>query len=195
MIFQLTFPSTQQLDALKEAQRHEPLTYPKNAPVLSAYDYDDNRTLLGEGDAVFAAAKAAITRWAMFEGKWARIYSSETPIEAGQLVIMCARAFGFWWLNAARIVYTVDQRRAFGFAYGTLTHHVESGEELFQVEMDDAGKVWFRIKAFSRPRYWMVRLGYPFARLLQKRFVKDSFKNMKKVTDELSKIAPTEYAH
>jgi uncharacterized protein (UPF0548 family) len=196
MIFQLFFPSSERLDALKKAQQYAPLTYPKTAQVLSAFDYDDNRVLLGEGTAVFEAAKEAIRRWAMFEGKWARIYSDTTPIEKGQIVIMCARAFGFWWLNAARIVYTVNEPRAFGFAYGTLTHHIESGEELFQVEMDDYGKVWYRIKAFSRPRYWMVRIGYPFARMLQRRFIRDSFKSMKKITNEIhAPESPLALAH
>lgn len=190
MIFQLSFPSTEWLDALKKEQQHAPLTYPKNAQVLSAFDYDDNRVLLGEGDATFTAAKEAIRRWAMFEGNWARIYSDKTPIETGQIVVMCARAFGLWWLNAARIVYTVDEPKAFGFAYGTLTHHVESGEELFQVEMDDEGKVWYRLRAFSRPRYWMVRLAYPLARMLQRRFIRHSFKSMKKMTDELRTAEP-----
>ncbi len=195
MIFQLRFPSPEQLDALKLAQQNEPLTYPKNAQVLNAYDYDDNRVLLGEGDATFAAAKQAIRHWAVAEGSWVRIYSDKTPIETGQIVVMCAHLFGFWWLNAARIVYTVDQPRAFGFAYGTLTHHVESGEELFQVEMDDEGKVWYRLRAFSRPRYWMVRLTYPLARIFQRRFIRDSFKNMKKVTDELRATEPLAHAH
>ncbi|MCE7923585.1 MAG: DUF1990 family protein [Haliscomenobacteraceae bacterium CHB4] len=30
------------------------------------------------------------------------------------------------------------------------------------------------IKAFSRPRFWMARLGYPLARWYQKKFVRDS---------------------
>lgn len=195
MIFQIKSPSPAQLDALIVEQQNAPLTYPKNAQVLSAYDYDDNRVLLGEGDAIFAAAKQAIRRWAMFEGNWARIYSDKTPIETGQIVVMCAHLFGLWWLNASRIVYTVDQPKAFGFAYGTLTHHVESGEELFQVEMDDDGKVWYRLRAFSRPRYWMVKLTYPLARVFQRRFIRDSFKNMIAVTNELHAAKPLTSAH
>jgi uncharacterized protein (UPF0548 family) len=195
MIFQFGFPNPAKLDALKAAQQNEPLTYPKNAQILDAYDYDDNRVLLGEGDATFAAAKEAIRRWSMADGTWIRLYSDKTPIEAGQIVIMCAHLFGLWWLNAARIVYTVDEPRAFGFAYGTLTQHVESGEELFQVEMSENGEVWYRIRAFSRPRYWMVRLTYPLARVFQRRFVRDSFKNMKKITDELRTAAPFALTH
>ena len=49
------------------------------------------------------------------------------------------RAIGLWWLNACRIVYVVDESgpiSKFGFAYGTLPGHVESGEERFLIEWD-----------------------------------------------------------
>lgn len=65
--------------------------------------------------------------------------------------------------------------KRFGFAYGTLSEHAESGEERFTVEwheQDDA--VWYDILAFSRPQQLLARLGYPFARRLQKRFARDS---------------------
>ena len=34
--------------------------------------------------------------------------------------------------------------------------------------------VWYDLRAFSRPRYWPARLGYPMTRRLQRRFVRDS---------------------
>src|SRR5260370_38795913 len=89
-----------------------------------------------------------------------------------------ARLFGLWWLNACRIVYVVDEEgpvRRFGFAYGTLPEHAESGEERFTVEgheADDA--VWYDILAFSRPQQLLARLGYPFARRPPKPFARDS---------------------
>jgi uncharacterized protein (UPF0548 family) len=185
MLFQLSFPNAAQLDDLIAQQKNAPLSYPRTHEKLNGYDYDDNCIFLGEGNATFAAAKQAIRQWAMFEGNWARIYSSKTPIQTGEIVIMCAYLFGFWWLNASRIVYTVEEPQKFGFAYGTLQHHAESGEELFQVEMDDAGKVWYRLRAFSKPRFWMARLTYPLARVFQRRFIRDSLKNMQKITNEL----------
>ncbi len=185
MLFQFSFPSVAQLEHLIAQQKNEPLSYPRTNEKLKGYDYDDNCTYLGEGDACFAAAKQAIRQWAMFEGNWARLYSDKTPLQTGEIVVMCAHLFGLWWLNASRIVYTVDESNAFGFAYGTLQHHVESGEELFQVEMDAAGKVWYRLRAFSKPRFWMVRWTYPLARVFQRRFIRDSLKNMQKITNEL----------
>src|SRR5690606_30122514 len=82
--------------------------------------------------------------------------------------------FGMWWLSACRIVYQTDEVQKFGFAYGTLPAHIESGEELFQVEIDDNGVVWYEIRAFSKPRHWLVRFAKPVARLLQEKFRRDS---------------------
>lgn len=83
---------------------------------------------------------------------------------------------GPWWLNSSRIAYVVDESgpsRKFGFAYGTLRGHVESGEERFLIEWDDQG-VWYDILAFSRPNRFLTRLGYPIVRRFQKQFGRDS---------------------
>lgn len=92
------------------------------------------------------------------------------------------RAVGVWWLNACRVVSVVDEAgplSKFGFAYGTLPGHVESGEERFLIEWDrsDDG-VWYDIVAFSRPNPFSARLGYPVVRRLQKRFGRDSAASM-----------------
>jgi uncharacterized protein (UPF0548 family) len=89
-----------------------------------------------------------------------------------------------WWLNACRIVYAVDEMGPvcrFGFAYGTLPGHAESGEERFLVEWDRADDdVWYDIIAFSRPNHLLARLGYPLTRRTQKRFARDSAAAMRK---------------
>ena len=81
-------------------------------------------------------------------------------------------------MNACRVVYTVGDTgplSKFGFAYGTLPGHVESGEERFLVEWDRSDDaVWYDIIAFSRPHQFSARLGYPVVRRLQKRFGRDS---------------------
>ena len=97
----------------------------------------------------------------------------------GATVGVLAQVFGFYILNACRIVYTIDETTAdytrFGFAYGTLPGHIEEGEERFLVEWRHADdSVWYDILAFSQPRHWLVRLGYPVARRFQKRFGRDS---------------------
>lgn len=144
----------------------------------AGYTLDHNRQRLGDGEAVFARACAALRAWRMFPAPWTRISPADAPLRAGEIVAMQARALGCWWLNACRIVYTIDEavgaRRRFGFAYGTLCAHVEAGEERFSVEIHGDGSVWYDVLAFSRPRYWPVRLARPIARRLQARFVLES---------------------
>jgi uncharacterized protein (UPF0548 family) len=102
----------------------------------------------------------------------------ETPIEPGQVVAIVGWAVGVWWLNSCRLIYTVDERgpvTKFGFAYGTLPGHVQSGEERFLIEWDrDTDRVFYDILAFSRPNHVLAHLGYPVVRRSQKRFGRDS---------------------
>lgn len=146
------------------------------------YVVDRTRIKLGEGEAVFQSAKAALRRWEQFRLGWVDAWPSDTPIQTGEVVAVMGRAIGVWWLNACRIVYVVDETgplSKFGFAYGTLPGHVESGEERFLIEWDRSNdSVWYDILAFSRPNQFSARLGYPVVRRLQKRFGRDSVASM-----------------
>lgn len=139
---------------------------------------DHTRIKLGNGQEIFEAAKSALRRWEQFHLGWVEASPTETPISKGAVVAVMGRALGLWWLNACRIVYVVDEvgpTVRFGFAYGTLPGHVESGEERFLIEWDRADDcVWYDILAFSRPNYFLIRLNYPLIRRLQKRFARDS---------------------
>ena len=70
----------------------------------------------------------------------------DVPISVGTDVAVLISHLGFWSLNAARIVYIVDEhgpREKYGFAYGTLPEHGESGEERFTVDFHSSDKsVW-----------------------------------------------------
>ncbi len=143
---------------------------------------DRTRVKLGEGALVFDLAVAALQRWEQFRLGWVEAWSPDTPIQPGQVVAVMGWAVGMWWLNACRIVYVLDEFgpiRRFGFAYGTLPCHAESGEERFLIEWDRAdNSVWYDILAFSRPNQLLTRLGYPFVRRLQKRFARESATSM-----------------
>ena len=180
-LYQFKFPSTTQLDILIDNQKLSNLTY--NHDNLSGFDHDNNRIFLGIGNDVWLAAKQAMKQWAMSPDGWARIYYQNPVFTEGGIVVMCARVFGVWWLNASRILYVLDDDQHFGFAYGTLPNHVESGEELFQVLRNERDEIYYSITAFSRPRFWAVRWTYPLSRFFQKKFVKDSLQKMKKTTD------------
>lgn len=177
-------PTDAALAALRERDRAADFTYPhvghtRDGPAAPAgYDDDHNRVRLGSGAAVFAAATAAVRAWAMFPPGWTRVVPAGAPVEAGQVVVVVARVLGLWWTNVARVVYAIDEPRRFGFAYGTLPGHVEQGEERFLVEWHDDDSVWYDLRAFSRPRYWLARLGYPVVRLMQRAFARDSLRAM-----------------
>jgi uncharacterized protein (UPF0548 family) len=140
----------------------------------AGFDVDVNRVCLGRGERVFVAACGALRRWTMFPAPWTKIWPEDAPIETGTTIAMLANGNGLWWLNACRIVYTIDEMdrptRRFGFAYGTLPGHVERGEERFSIEWLEDDTVWYDLRAFSQPRYWPVKLAKPLARGLQRRF-------------------------
>lgn len=156
----------------------EPGTSRERAPY--GYNVDKNRISLGVGDIDFENAKAAVRNWKMFDFPWVELRWADTQIEVGATAAILVRHFGFYSLNAARIVYVIDELNRFGFAYGTLMDHSESGEERFTVEMEETtGEVFYDLFAFSRPNHILAKVGYPFARRLQKRFAKDSLAAMK----------------
>ncbi len=114
----------------------------------------------------------------MFNLEWIQLCWPDAAIEVGSTVAVITRAMGVWTVNACRIVYVLDEAGAvetFGFAYGTLPNHVERGEERFKVQWNhNDDSVWYDLFAFSRPNHVFTRLGYPFARRIQKRFAIDS---------------------
>ena len=177
MLF-LRRPTAETIQAFLAAQAKLDLTYSAVGATATTppagYVVDHTRIKLGEGEKVFVAAKAALERWQQFRLGWLEASPDDTPIKEGQVVAILARSLGLWWLNACRIVAVVDEDgpvRRFGFAYGTLPDHAGSGEERFLIEWDrQEGSVWYDILAFSRPRHFLARLGYPWVRRVQKRF-------------------------
>ena len=175
-------PSADALRPFLAAQRELPFTYKSVGATAgtppAGYAVDRTRIRLGEGEPVFRSAVGALKRWEQFRLGWVEAWPSDTPIRPGEVVAVMGRAVGVWWLNACRVVYVVDEAgpiSKFGFAYGTLPGHVESGEERFLVEWDrEENGVWYDILAFSRPNHLLTRLGYPVVRRLQRRFGRDS---------------------
>jgi uncharacterized protein (UPF0548 family) len=150
----------------------------------AGYAIDRARIKLGEGESVFHSARAALKQWEQFRLGWVEAWPSETPLRSGEVVAVMGRGIGLWWLNACRIIYVVDESgpiSKFGFAYGTLPGHVESGEERFLIEWDRTDNtVWYDILAFSRPNRIFAWLGYPYVRHKQAQFRRDSAASMLK---------------
>ena len=149
----------------------------------SSFDVDQETTVLGSGDAAYQRATRALSEWAHFRLGWVELFPAEAPIVPGSVVAVLIRHLGFWSLNGCRVVYGVGGpgQNEFGFAYGTLTNHAEAGEELFKVSFHpDSGEVVYVIRAASRPRATLARLGYPVVRSLQARFRFDSSQAMRR---------------
>jgi uncharacterized protein (UPF0548 family) len=191
-MFLVKRPDEKVVPSFLAGQQSQLFSYPEiGASRLVApdgYKVDHNRIKLGEGPETFARAVEAFKHWKMFEMDWIEIAPKNVPIVEGSCVAIIVRHFGFWSLNASRIVYVIEEHgmlERFGFAYGTLPGHVEQGEERFSVEYypeDDS--VWYDLFAFSRPRHFLARLGYPISRHLQKRFARDSLKAMERAVNE-----------
>lgn len=196
-MFTLTEPSESDIAAFISAQSSAPFSYsevgatqtaPGNGPSAPrGYNVDHNRVQLGRGAEVYERAVAALRAWRQFEFGWVSLVPRGVKIEAGATVAVKAWACGMWSLNACRVVYVVEevsQLTRFGFAYGTLPDHIERGEERFLIEWDRTDdSVWYDILAFSQPRHPLVRLGFPVARMMQKRFARDSLAAMKSVVE------------
>lgn len=194
-MFLISKPNEESVRQFLEAQRSEAFSYAEvgatrrgdGAP--RGYNLDRNRIRLGTGRETFERAIEAVRSWKMFDLAWTRICFDDAPIETGQTVAILIGHFGFWSLNAARIVYILseanDETEKFGFAYGTLTEHGERGEERFSVEHHKRdASVWYDLYAFSLPNHFLAKLGYPASRYLQKRFAAESKSAMQKAVRE-----------
>lgn len=189
-MFTFRKPTRETIDALRDQCHDVPFNYPAvgSSQVAGStpppgYCQDQIKIELGRGQATFERARIAIQQWEMFPRSMVELFWPTVPVAQGSVVAVLFRGYGFWSLNPARIVYTVDetgQIDRYGFAYGTLPGHLESGEERFCVSWDHAtDRVHYQIDVFSRPNHWFVWLGYPLARLEQARFRKLSARAMK----------------
>jgi uncharacterized protein (UPF0548 family) len=190
-MFLLARPSDDEIDRFLRQRETDVLSYPhvggtRETPLPSGYNIDHNRIQLGNGEDDFERAKTAIRSWEMFSVAGLQLISPDTPIEVGRNVALLAHHLGFYSLSSCRVVYVIDEPDRFGFAYGTLTEHVEIGEERFTVEFHrETGEVWYDILAFSRPGHVLVKLGYPYGRYLQKQFAVGSKAAMLRAVERL----------
>jgi len=176
-------PSPESIHRYVTAQSPLKFTYLEVGATASSlpkgFVVDHKRIELGPGEDAYRRARRALECWKQFDLGWLEAEPRNTPIRVGETVAVIVRAFELWWLNAARIVYVIDESAKkitrFGFAYGTLPGHVEAGEERFLIEWDHGNdRVYYDILAFSRPRHILTRMAKWQVRRMQKRFAGDS---------------------
>ncbi|MCA1728971.1 MAG: DUF1990 domain-containing protein [Actinobacteria bacterium] len=180
-------PTEEDVQRFIDAQKDLPFSYKevgtsREGVAPPGYVADRYRVGLGEGPETHVRAVEALRGWRQFDLGWVRILPPDAPIEVGTTVGVLARHYGFWSLNTARIVYLIEESgdvERFGFGYGTLPGHAERGEERFSVEWNrEDGLVHYDVFAFSHPKHPLAWPGYPFVRLLQRRFARDSKRAM-----------------
>lgn len=186
-MFLLHKPSASVIQRFVAAEEQREFSYPvvdasRNKSVPVGYTVDHHRIKLGDGREAFARAIEAVRGWQMFHLAWVQLCWPNTPIRVGATVGVLASHLGFWSLNACRIVYLVEEDGLigrYGFAYGTLSEHVESGEERFVVEWNrEDDSVWYDLFSFAKGNSPVVKIGYPIRRMLQRRFARDSMQAM-----------------
>ena len=154
-------------------------------------DLNEEIVTIGRGTTDFERARAALMAWKQFDIGWVETFPGEAPVAVGTVIAVLIHHLRFWSLNGVRVLYSVgsgDDYR-FGFAYGTLTNHAESGEELFEVFLDrPTNEVKYRIRATSKPQAALTRLGQPIVRALQARFRHDSAAAMKRAIREFGSL-------
>jgi uncharacterized protein (UPF0548 family) len=168
-------PDDDRLDRLLADMAGQDLTYPEvgateePGALPGGYHHGRAETVVGEGDADFAAAVDGIRTWRLHRGQGIRVAPAEPPVAPGTDVALVVPSLGLHVFAACRIVWVVDEPERFGFGYGTLPVHPASGEEAFVVDRAPGGEVRLSIVAFSRPRHPLARLGAPVMRRQQAR--------------------------
>jgi uncharacterized protein (UPF0548 family) len=183
-MFSIRRPSLKQIGQFVEQSKDLTLSYHPigiakgNAP---GFTLDEASAVIGRGRDAFARSKMALTSWKQFDLGWVELFPPGASIEPESAVGVLVHHLGMWSLNGCRVVYTIDDRDGarFGFAYGTLTNHAECGEEIFEVSLNEREEVIYRIRAVSKPRAMLARVGYPVTRIFQARFRRDSIRAMR----------------
>lgn len=145
-------------------------THPERLTIPADFTKDHMRLYLGQGSAVFDEACHLLKQWHMYKQDWLELYPKAPRTDEGSVGCVIAKHFGFYSVSSFKIIYRLEEENRLAFAIGTLPGHVEKGEERFMVETSGSGAVWLDILAFSRPGHPLVKLGYPLARLMQRRF-------------------------
>jgi len=185
-MFLLSRPHESRIRTILANQRTKDFSYPNvgatRGKLPAGFAVLRGRVDLGQGSTLFDRAVQSLRQWKMFEVPSIQLCWPDAPIQPGEAVAVVIKHFGVWSINCCKIVYVIDEdgpTRRFGFAYGTLPEHAEQGEERFTLEWDRTSDlVCYEILSFSRPGDAAVKIAYPLARWLQRRFLRDSLAAM-----------------
>ena len=130
-----------------------------------------HRMHVGKGGEDFHTASVAVVEFRMHEAMRTRPVADRPYAQEGGHLTVHLGPKGFCFTAPCEVVWTVDEPRRKGFAYGTLVGHPERGEESFIVDWDADDQVWLTIESFSRPGSWYAKAAGPLVPVLQHVFV------------------------
>ncbi|MFJ2717222.1 DUF1990 family protein [Streptomyces sp. NPDC087437] len=140
------------------------------------------RTRIGEGEEVFRRASEAVMTWEMHRALGVGIETSADRAAPGVDVTVTLAGV----VRApCRVVWTEQEPRRAGWAYGTLPGHPECGEESFLVDRTGDGTVWLTVTAFSRPAKWYARVAGPATRGLQHAYARRCGTTLRKLCADI----------
>jgi uncharacterized protein (UPF0548 family) len=138
-------PSARQLATLREDQAGRDVTYPEVGASFgeAPAGYAAARAVAagGRGNGGMLLARRAIREWAGHAEAGVVLEPEAPPIEEGAVLALAAPVLGVWVTAACRIVRVIDTDDCFGFAYGSLPHHPEVGEECFVARRTSDGTI------------------------------------------------------
>jgi uncharacterized protein (UPF0548 family) len=129
-------PTRNVIDRFIRESQDLPLSYGPIGIVrtrTAGQDLDELTVAVGRGQADFRRARCALMAWKQFDIGWVETFPRQAPVAVGTVVAVLIRHLGFWSLNGCRVLYSVGSLNdiaRFGFAYGTLTNHAESGRRV-----------------------------------------------------------------
>lgn len=162
-------------DRLLDAARAAEVTYDHVGSTLAPDGWPERtphvrRRTLGTGDRVFATAVERLRTWAPQRALGAIVHPHDAVLEEGATILVELRLGPISVVVPDRMVVLVDEPLRFGFAYGTLPGHAETGEESFLVEQadDEASTVTATVTVDAGMGTWAARLATPAVVAIQR---------------------------
>jgi uncharacterized protein (UPF0548 family) len=116
---------------------------PASGPMYSGVSFD------AEGNAIAPSRADADLRYD----------ADGTPyVAAGTTIRLDGRVKGMRADAELRVIFAIEEPRRVGFALGTVSDSVVSGEESFMLQWYDNDEVWFTVRAFDAPASLLYRL-------------------------------------
>lgn len=123
---------------------------------------------VGQGRNDFNNACEAMRKWKGYDAARIIREPAEPDLQLNNTLILAIPALGLFHVTAmCEILEVVDEENRFGFAYGTLDHHPECGEERFIIELHEDESVTFTVDAIYKHGAMGIKVVTPLATYLQ----------------------------